>query len=174
MRSDFFDVGRFGDLSADFVVEAPVGIFSPGVEAELYCEGPSVLGADRTAGGRSPHMIRFQKDAAGVAQPYAICWPAMEADIVRECIGAVERFAYLSCRSRVVDDQFNAFMPGQIADDLGVNPRYWVELSRPIAVIMGPRQPGRRVRFPLRGHAITECGRNWCGICWSLTFSFCR
>src|SRR5258708_3029519 len=51
-RADLLSVGRVCHPAADFFVVAPVGIFGPGVEAEL--DGDQLPG--RTAGGGCAHM----------------------------------------------------------------------------------------------------------------------
>jgi len=80
-----------------------------------------------------------------------------------ESVGAFEESARLPGGGGVADDQFDALMPGQIPNDLGVDPRNRLELSRPIIVIVGPSEPRGRVRLPLRGHAVAEGGgfKHW-------------
>src|ERR1700751_1503669 len=102
--------------------------------------------------GQPPSAIRagkgrlllhgLQENAAGVAQPDAVSGPAMEADIVREGIAALENSAGLSRAGCVIDDQLDAFVLRQIADNLGVHPGNRLEFSRPIALIVRPREPG--------------------------------
>jgi len=41
-------------------------------------------------------------------------------------------------------------MTRKIADDVGVDPGDGFELTRPITVVVGPGEPGCRVRFPIR------------------------
>ena len=111
--------------------------------------------------GEARLQVGAQEDAAGVAQPDAIRGPVVKSDIVRESVGALEHSARLPRCGRVVDDQFDALMLRQIANDFGVDPRNRLEFSRPVAVKVRPSQPRGGVRFPLGGHAVAE-GMN-CG-----------
>ncbi len=71
----------------------------------------------------------------------------------------VEQLPNLAFGCTIVDDQFDALVSREIADDLGVDPWNRRELAGPIAVIVGPRQPGGGVGLPFGGHAIAECCR---------------
>ena len=77
----------------------------------------------------------------------------MKANVFSESIGLIEDFPGALFRSRIVDDELDAFMPGQMADDFRVDPRDRLKLSRPVITIMRPCQPGGLVRLPFRGHA---------------------
>ena len=100
-----------------------------------------------------------EEDAAGVAQPHAVGGPAVEADVGGKSIGLLKDFAGLSGAGCVVDDQPDTFPFGEVADDFGVDPWDGLELSRPVALVVGPCEPGCGVRFPLGGHAVAEgCG----------------
>ena len=101
----------------------------------------------------------LDEDAAGVAQPDAVGGPAVEADVRRQRICFVEQLADLAFGCGVVDDQLNPLVTSEIADDFGMHPRDRLELAGPIAVIVGPCEPGCGVRLPLGGHAVTERGR---------------
>src|SRR6202043_2983391 len=100
--------------AADFFVVAPVGIFGPGVEAELDGEQPPPHRPAQPAGcGCAPMACGVvglvlwaafavagacaiqQADAAGVAQPDAVGGPEMEAHIAGECAGTVEELSNL-------------------------------------------------------------------------------
>src|SRR5205823_2488572 len=102
--------------------------------------------------------VRATRDegAAGVAGPDTIRGPAMAPDVAGERVGLGEEPARaLFCRG-IVNNQIDALVATEIADDLRVNPGDRFEFARPIAFKMRPGKPGRFVRLPFRGHAKPE------------------
>src|ERR1700676_536263 len=89
--------------------------------------------------GRTP--LWYQEDAAGIPQPYSVGGPAMEANVGGKGVGSFQYFAGLLGGRRVVDDQLDAFMFGQVANDFRVDPRNRSELSGPIFAVVRPREP---------------------------------
>ena len=59
--------------------------------------------------------------------------------------------AFLGCG--IVDNNVDFFPASQMADDLGVDMRDAGELTRPVALVVRPGNPGRLVRLPLGWHA---------------------
>src|SRR6185369_9792684 len=57
------------------------------------------------------------------------------------------------------DDQVDALVPAQVADDFSVHPRDGLEFSRPVATVVRPGQPSRGVGLPFGGHAIAKSRR---------------
>src|ERR1700684_1515062 len=73
------------------------------------------------AGGGA--LATFQEDAAGVAQPYAVGGPAVKPDVGGKSICSFEHFARLPGGRSAVDDQLDALMFGQVADNFRIHPR---------------------------------------------------
>src|SRR5438477_4078754 len=107
--------------------------------------------------------LRLEKDAARIAQPNPIRRPMMKTNISRQSVRSFQYLASFASRRSVLDDQFDSFMPGQVANNFCEYPRDRFELTGPVSLMMGPCQPGGRVGLPLRGHAIPKRGR------WSMT-----
>ena len=80
----------------------------------------------------------------------------METDVCQRRVGSVKQLTDLALGCGVVDDQFDALVASEVADDLGVDPWNRLELARPIAVIVRPGEPRCGVRLPFGGHAIVE------------------
>jgi hypothetical protein len=80
----------------------------------------------------------------------------MEAHIRYRRVSEQQHLACLLLGRRIIHDQLDAFVPRQIADDFGVNPRDRFEFSRPVVAMVGPCQPGCGVRLPFGGHAQVE------------------
>ena len=137
---------------ANFFVEAVIRILGPPVELKVQSEQSGMCGI----GGRR------QENAAGIARPDAIGAPAVEADSLGERVG--KRICFFEhrprtlFRTRVIDDQVDALMPGQVADDFGIDPRDRVELTRPVAAKMRPGEPCGFMRLPFGGHVVSLCG----------------
>jgi hypothetical protein len=53
----------------------------------------------------------------------------------------------------IVDQDVDALDAGEMADDLGVNPRDGLKLAGPVVGIVRPCDPCGGVRLPLGGHA---------------------
>src|SRR6478752_2712613 len=93
--------------------------------------------------------LRIEKDATRIAQPNPIGRPMMKTNIRRQSISAFQYLASFASRRAVVDDQFDAFMPGEMANNFCKHPRDRLKLTRPDSLIMRPRKQGRSVRLPL-------------------------
>src|SRR5881628_2379614 len=81
----------------------------------------------------------------------------MNPDVVGQSISSFQNFARLPGRTCVIDDQLDVFVFRQITDDLRIDPRDGLEFSRPVTLIVGPREPCGGVRFPLGRHAVAVC-----------------
>src|ERR1700688_3092481 len=115
-RTDFLRVGGIGHQCADFFVVTPVGIFRPGVEAEVEGEEAgrgsmwgqppklALSGAEGPVWPGEARRLSCDEDAAGIAKPGSIGGLAVEADIFRKSICPVEEFARLAFCRGVVDD----------------------------------------------------------------------
>src|SRR5579864_7545943 len=79
-------------------------------------------------GVRSSEARRCYKCAAGIASPDAVRGPAVKADVIAERMGAVENLAGAFLGRRIIDNQFDPFVPSQMADDLCVDPGNGVKL----------------------------------------------
>ena len=91
-----------------------------------------------------------------VAHPPAVGEPAVASDVCRPRVRSIEQLAHLPFSRRIIDDQFNALMPREISNDLGIDPRNRLEPARPVAAIVRPCEPGCIVRLPLSRHPIAE------------------
>ena len=152
-RADLASVGDVRHKAADFFVVTPVGIFCPGIEAELCGEQAGVV--PLAFAGEGARATRAE-NASGVAQPDAVGRPAMEADIFQRCVTFIKTLADFSFRRDIANDQLDALVSRQIANDLRIDPRDRLKFPRPIAVVVGPCKPGRGVRLPFGGHAVVE------------------
>src|ERR1700694_318517 len=123
----------------DFVVLLPVGVFGPGVEVK-----PS-------DGELCWRAILADEDRPEVPGPAAIRWKAQELDTLAIHADLVEDAAGAQLTGEGVADYPPAPAGRELADDLAVGPRDRGKLPRPIARVVGPAEPGRRVRLPLGG-----------------------
>ncbi len=87
------------------------------------------MGRDRVIG---------KEDAAGIARPYAIGAPAMKDDVAGERVCLLQNCLRAILCAFAVDDQIDALVASQVADDLGIDPRNRLELSRPVAAQVRP------------------------------------
>ena len=158
---------------ADCVVMSPVGILSPRVKPKLgsakrvprFLWGHPPRPAPGFMWGRPPSAVQpgkarpcRNKDAPGVPHPNAIRRPPMKTNIREHHISLLQKLANFALRRRIIDNQLHPLMPCQIANDLGINPRNRLKLSRPIPVVVRPREPCCSVWLPLGGHAVA----GWC------------
>src|SRR5262249_51411759 len=127
------------------VVALPVRVLRPGVEAPV----------------RDPDLavgLAADEEGAVVARPGAVGRDAEEVDAAEIDAGTAEHAPRRPLHRRVVDQDADALAGDELADDLGVDPRDRRELPRPVAPLMRPGEPGRRVRLPLGRHAVAERG----------------
>lgn len=54
----------------------------------------------------------------------------------------------------ILDDKFDAFVTGEITDDLGNHPRNRLKFTGPVGTVVRPRKPGSSVGNPFGGHAM--------------------
>ncbi len=130
------------------VVALPVVVLGPAVEPPV--------GRGQLARASSLH-----EDRAEVARPDAVGRHAHEVDARRgRRRPAPSMLARLLPRRRRSTTRMRTRSRGaSCAHDLGVDPGDRRELARPVASLVRPGDPGRRVRLPLGGHAEAErCG----------------
>ena len=82
----------------------------------------------------------------------------MEANIVGKRIGFLKYRPSAFFGTFTVDDEIDPLVARQVSDDLGIDPRDGLELARPVAFEMRPREPSGLVRLPFGGHAVALCG----------------
>ena len=143
--------GGLRHARAKFGIELVVVVLGPGVELEVQSEKRGAVCIDPSAAGARKMQPESRVHTRSVRQRWKTT--------LSESASAFSRTALaLSLRTLAVDDQIDALMPRQIADDLGIDPRNRLELPRPVAVEMRPGKPGGRVRLPLGRHAVAERG----------------
>ena len=72
---------------------------------------------------------------------------------------AAEQAVGAALGGEVVDEDVDVFDAGEMADDLGVDPRDGLELAGPVLGVVGPGDPGGGVRLPFGGHAVLRLHR---------------
>src|SRR5438552_1343178 len=127
------------------VVALPVGVLRPAVELPVGVGDLAVVAA--------------YEERAEVARPRAVGRHAEELDATRVDAGAREDAPGAPLGRRVADEDAHALARDQVAYDRGVDPGDGGELPRPVAPLVGPGEPGGRMRLPLRWHAVAERGR---------------
>ena len=84
----------------------------------------------------------------------------MKTNRIAEGIRVLKNFTRLRFDGFVVNQNFNAFMPDEVAHDLGIHPPDGLKFAGPIVAMVGPGDPCGVVRFPLGGHAVAV-GLGW-------------
>src|SRR5262249_34663754 len=150
----YLNVGRklpqFKLLSDSFrylVVQLPVRIFGPGVEAPV---------------GDSHWIVRdfaANKNGTGVTRPDAVRQPPVKPDVLGTDAGALQHLARRGLFSRVLDDDLYSLRAAQGPHHSGVTPGDGGKFSRPITAIVRPGDPGSLMRLPFRGHTVAEGAR---------------
>jgi len=144
---DLGDVVVMSNREGDLVVAAPVVVLGPGVE--LPVDGGEFV------------LRGFDEGGAGVAEPDAVGGPVVEVEAGEVGSGAAKMAGGAALGVFVVDEDVDVFDPGEMADDLGVDPGDGLEFAGPVLGVVGPGDPGGGVRVPLGGHAIEFVG--WTG-----------
>ena len=138
------------DFAWETVVAVVVVVLGPAVEFPVHETDFSVaVGAV---------IVLDDEGWAGVAHPAPIGGCLEESHGVLVNANGVKLVGHASFHRCARDDDMNRLDPAQVADDLGVNPADGREFSRPVVAVVGPGDPGCRVRLPLGGHAIAKSG----------------
>lgn len=145
LGAELFHTVEAGDVVGDLVVAVPVGIFGPGVELPV--------------GDGEVAFRVFDEDRAGVAEPDAVGEPLVEVEAGEIGAGTEEHAAGTVLGGVVVDEDVDVLATGEVADDLGVDPRDGLEFSGPVLGVVGPGDPGGGVGGPLGGHAVFPVAR---------------
>ena len=133
--------------AGNLVVEMPVVVLGPGVEAPVGEANLALARFGRRSGRSRASRLR------SVGQHVK----ANPIEIARRLAPEFPQRAFL--RLRVIDQDVHALARREQADDLRVDPRNRLEFSRPVFGIVRPGQPGGLVRLPLGGHAVAEFAR---------------
>src|SRR3954468_22225668 len=130
------------DLSADLGVVPVVGVLGPAVEPPVE-ELDLAISADHARRRRVP-------------EPHPVV--GYEMNGVTALIDSVraEQRARVLGDSGIMTKNLHSLVGAECADDLRIDPWNRRKLSRPIGLVVWPREPGRFVSFPLRGHAPAE------------------
>jgi hypothetical protein len=126
------------------IVPPPVGVLRPAVE-------PEAADGDSAASPVAPDEGR-----AGVARPSAIGRDAEELHAGEVDARAREHSPRLRLVGAVLDQDPRRLPRRDPADDLRIDPRDRAEAAGPVGRVVRPADPGRRVRLPLRGHAVAQ------------------
>ena len=134
-----------------------LGYFAQALNRHLMAEPRRAVLEPDACGRPAEWSIGSNKGASRVASPHPIGWPAMKANVVAERVGLAPGpcgQAFPMPRSLTISSTRSC--RAQVADDFGIDPGDRLELSRPVAAIMRPGEPGGGVRFPFGGHAIAD------------------
>jgi hypothetical protein len=82
----------------------------------------------------------------------------MEAHRAQPDSGVGEDPAGAALRVDIVHENLDALAGSKLTNDLGVHKNDGGQLTRPISLVMRPRDPGGGVRLPLGGHTVAESG----------------
>ena len=136
------------DTQRDRVVGHVIGVLEPpGIE-------PPVDQRQRLGAG-----VTGDEGRAVVPDPYVHRRDAVEDHPARVHADAAEPRRRRGLGAGVVDQQVHHLARGQYPDDLDPGLPHPVEVVRPGIRVVGPRQPGRCVRLPFRGHPVTRALR---------------
>src|SRR5690606_33632014 len=130
--------GELRDRAADPLVLKVVLVLRPTVETPPHPFEPF---GSVDAGG------------PGVPKPDAIRGDQVEAAPGEIHVVRSEHLDRLLAHFLVLDEDLDALVPVQHADDLGVHPWDRFELARPVRLVVRPADPGGGVRLPFRGPA---------------------
>ena len=141
---------------ADFFVVLVVRIFCPGVEAPFdggEVEQPSVARLRRAGDARALATTKVQPESRVQTRSVGQRW---KRTFLFRAFASLQDLARALFRKRVVDDQVDAFVTGEVADDFGVDPRDGLEFPGPVAAVVGPGEPGGGVGLPFGRHAVAR------------------
>ena len=140
---------QFSHALRHLIVEPPVGIFGPRIEAPV--------------GNAHPALSVAHEDRPRIASPTAIGRPDMKAHALEIRPSPLQNSIHSPLRFRVVNQNMHPFPRGEQAYNLRIDPRNCLKFPRPVFRIVRPRQPRSIVALPLGRHAIAQCSRSSCG-----------
>ena len=137
----------FRDRPRQGVVPPPVAVAGPAVEAPV----------GRGDGARAARPAD-DEDRAAVPDPRAVGRRGVRVDSVRVDARPPQLPLRPPAHGRVAEDDRHALAAHEAAHDLGVAPFDSGGLDAPVGAGVGPDEPRRAVRLPLRGHPETVAG----------------
>ncbi len=138
-------VSQQRNVLGDAVVALPVWVFGPRVELPI--------------GQRSLAIWFFDKDRSRVSQPDAVSCPVVKVQPRQVRAGSQQDAPRPPLRGGIIDQDIDFLHLRQMANNFRIDPGYWLKLAGPVLRVVGPGDPGGKMRLPLGRHAIAKAAR---------------